>query len=439
MSDITKGYFSSHTLNINNLNSLQDEPENFNANLSMLDKVIDFIRMICCLETKEHALCELNELLHKNHLVNNPVELLNVFEKILPEDVKNNIVFTFHYENSERKLEKIEIGYDDKLLEINPNSCWLTPRDEKIIKNSTLDVVEVFKKKDHSPLRAEIDDTQIGAMPGNGGQRTLAGVIDRELNTILESCSNESGYNERKFNAKIMINIKNEEVILENFILTYDGETRLEIPIRDNGHELKKILYNNLIINYYYTSCPYYEMKTLFETIDGSMDLILSKAKFNKREERFNFIGEVYNDIKKLNLLVDVNNIFRAIGIKAESIENNPINIKKCIENALAVTKHLQNNEVDDEFDSHQVEQIKYHLNLIKHCMISHVTQLETDPENKINYVDIIINELNDKYSILAKNEEDFDGKEKESERVKESILNVIKLREYCQRSLTPK
>ncbi|HHH0007871.1 TPA: hypothetical protein ACPZL1_001867, partial [Yersinia enterocolitica] len=181
MSDITKGYFSSHTLNINNLNSLQDEPENFNANLSMLDKVIDFIRMICCLETKEHALCELNELLHKNHLVNNPVELLNVFEKILPEDVKNNIVFTFHYENSERKLEKIEIGYDDKLLEINPNSCWLTPRDEKIIKNSTLDVVEVFKKKDHSPLRAEIDDTQIGAMPGNGGQRTLAGVIDREL------------------------------------------------------------------------------------------------------------------------------------------------------------------------------------------------------------------------------------------------------------------
>ncbi|HDL8691372.1 TPA: hypothetical protein PXS69_003634, partial [Yersinia enterocolitica] len=63
----------------------------------------------------------------------------------------------------------------------------------------------------------------------------------------------------------------------------------------------------------------------------------------------------------------------------------------------------------------------------------------ETDPENKINYVDIIINELNDKYSILAKNEEDFDGKEKESERVKESILNVIKLREYCQRSLTPK
>ncbi|HHH2155986.1 TPA: hypothetical protein ACPY5R_003851, partial [Yersinia enterocolitica] len=137
--------------------------------------------------------------------------------------------------------------------------------------------------------------------------------------------------------------------------------------------------------------------------------------------------------------LVDVNNIFRAIGIKAESIENNPINIKKCIENALAVTKHLQNNEVDDEFDSHQVEQIKYHLNLIKHCMISHVTQLETDPENKINYVDIIINELNDKYSILAKNEEDFDGKEKESERVKESILNVIKLREYCQHSLTPK
>ncbi|KGA68709.1 hypothetical protein DJ61_2722 [Yersinia enterocolitica] len=427
MSDITKGYFSSHTLNINNLNSLQDEPENFNANLSMLDKVIDFIRMICCLETKEHALCELNELLHKNHLVNNPVELLNVFEKILPEDVKNNIVFTFHYENSERKLEKIEIGYDDKLLEINPDLCWLTPRDEKIIKNSKLDVVELFNKKDYGILCAEIDDTQKKAMPTNGGGRALIGVINRELDIILDSCPNKSENDKLNFNAKIMVNIKNEEAKAEKLILTYKGHSVLEIPIKEGEREIVETVNNkNFNVKHYYTSCPYYEMKTLFETIDGNMDLILSKAKFNKREERFNFICEVYN-------------VFRAIGTKAESIENKPINIKECITNALAVTKHLQNNEVDDEFDSQQVEQIKYHLNLIKHCMISHVSQLETDPENKINYVDIIINELNYKYSILAKNEEDFDGKEKESERVKESILNVIKLREYCQRSLTPK
>ncbi|WP_145514858.1 hypothetical protein [Yersinia massiliensis] len=431
MDDITTGYFSSHKLSCHDLDSLQSKPEQFNANLSIMDKIFDFFRMILSNETKGQALAKLNEFMHENHLAHSPVELLGIFEKILPEEIKNNIVVYFRYEDSDRKFKSVEICCNDKRLEITPDSCWLTPWDEEKINNSKINVIEVIEKKDTGTCSDEINFIKNDVIYQNNEESVFGGAVNRELNTIIGTCSKEPEYSTMKYNAKIMVNIKNEEAKFEKFILSYDGDSRLEIPIRDDGHELIALTHKNMKINYYYTSCPYHEMTTLFEQIDADLNSILVKDKYDNRVERYKFIGEVYDEIKKINGLIDVNEIFRVMNVNTKTEEESCQYINNCVSNALKEAKQLQVNEVDDEFENQQVVLIKENLNSIKQSMINEMSQSPNDAEGKINYVEHVINHLRDKPQI-------FTGKEAEIESalVNQTIFNINKLREHCQRSL---
>ena len=437
MGDITTGYFSSHKLSINDLDSLQSKPEQFNANLSIMDKIFDFFRMVLRNETKDQALAKLNGFMHENHLAHSPVELLSIFDEILPEDIKNNIVVYFRYEDSDRKFKSIEICCNGKRLEITPDSCWLTPWDEEKINNSKINVIEVIENKDTDTCSDEINFIKNDVIYHNDEESVFGRAINRELNTIIGTCSKEPEYSKMKYNAKIMVNINNEEAKFEKFILSYDGDPRLEIPIRDDGHELIALTHNNMKINYYYTSCPYHEMTALFERIDADLNSILVKDKYDNRVERYTFIGEVYVEIKKINGLIDVNEIFRVMNVNAKTEEESCQYINNCVINALKEAKQLQVKEVDeadeadDEFENQQVVLIKENLNSIKQSMINEMSQSPNDSEGKITYVDHVINHLRGKPQI-------FTGKEAEIEStlVNKTIFNINKLREHCQRSL---
>ncbi|MGE4801002.1 hypothetical protein AB8989_11530 [Yersinia hibernica] len=436
MGDITAGYFSSHKLSCHDLDSLQSKPEQFNANLSIKDKIFDFLRMVLCYETKGQGLAKLNQFMHENHLAHSPVELLDIFKKFLPDNIKENTIFYFRYEGSDRKFKSIEICCNDKRLEITLDSCWLTSWDEEKINNSKINVIEVIEKKDTGTCSDEINFSKKDVIHHSDEESVFGSAISRELNTIIDTCSKEPEYSKEKYNAKIMVDIKNEETKLERFILSYDGDTRLEIPIRDNTHELILLAFekinsnddNKIKVYNHYTSCPYHEMTTLFEQIDSNLNSILVKDKYDNRVERYKFIGGVYDDIKKINGLIDVNEIFRVMNINAKTEERSRQYINNCVINALKEAKQLQ---VDDDFESQQVALIKKNLNSIKQSMVNQMFQPQNDSEEEINFVDHIINKL-------RVSSQKFEGKEAEieSERVNKIISNINKLREHCQRSL---
>lgn len=114
-----------------------------------------------------------------------------------------------------------------------------------------------------------------------------------------------------------------------------------------------------------------------------------------------------------------------------EFMHENHLVINNCVINALREAKHLQVNEVDDEFENQQVVLIKENLNSIKQSMINQMYQPQNDSKKETTCVDHVINHIRDRPQIFTGKEADI-----ESTRVEETIFNINKLREHCQRSL---
>ncbi|OWF79414.1 hypothetical protein B4900_10355 [Yersinia rohdei] len=146
MGDITTGYFANHKLNMNDINSLQNSPETFKPQLTIKEAIIDFVRKLLFLDTKSHALSDLNKYLYENNLAHSPIEILTILDKLLPDKLKNSMSIFIHYENNDKKIKNLEIVCNDKLLKIEPEQCWLTIADKEIMENSVFNIYEVTDK-----------------------------------------------------------------------------------------------------------------------------------------------------------------------------------------------------------------------------------------------------------------------------------------------------
>lgn len=430
MGDITTGYFANHKLNINDINSLQNSPEIFKPQLTIKEAIIDFVRKLLCLDTKSHALSDLNRHLYENHLAYSPMELLTIFDKILPVELKNSMSFFIHYENNDKKIKSLEIVCNGKFLKIEPEQYWLTTVDEEIIKNSEFNIYEVTDKVNNGYTIYENCKAY--------SEITREAFIKNEIIKLIDEWSVANEYDKKSYNAILMTNLYTSEI--ERFVFRVDGHSRLDISLKEVGHQLimnaraeygAQINANasNFKINSHFTLCPYSELTKVMTNIDNKLNTILKgDYPHYDRQERHIYIEPILTEIKKLNLLIQCDNIIRMMAVEITSGEGSTASTAQHLSDMLKNAELLYHNEIDIVFDQQQASLISNDLDEIKRNIITKKYTPDNSKE-KIKYIDLIVNGL------MAK-ESDFVGEEVkiESERIKKEIRNINILHEYCER-----
>ncbi|MEQ9720234.1 hypothetical protein ABQG65_03375 [Yersinia alsatica] len=430
MGDITTGYFANHKLNINDVNSLQNSPETFKPQLTIKEAIIDFVRKLLFLDTKSHALSDLNRHLYENHLAHSPMEILTIFDKLLPDELKNSMSFFIHYENNDKKIKSLEIVCSGKFLKIEPEQCWLTIADKEIIKNSVFNIYEVTDKENNGYSTYENCKAY--------SEITREAFIKNELIKLIDEWSVANEYDKKSYNAILMTNLYTSEI--ERFVFRVDGHSRLDISLKGVGHQLimnaraeygAQINANasNFKINNHFTLCPYSELTKVMTNIDGKLNTILEGDYLHyDRQERRIYIEPVLTEIKKLELLIQYNNIIRMMGVEITSGEGSTASTSQHLSDMLKNAELLYHNEIDIAFDRQQASLISNDLDAIKRNIITK-KHASDNPEERIKYIDLIVNGLRAK-------ESDFVGEEVkiESERIQKEIRNINILHEYCEK-----
>ncbi|RXA95887.1 MULTISPECIES: hypothetical protein [Yersinia] len=434
MDDITTGYFSNHKLNINDLNSLQNDPENFKPQLTLKEAIIDFLRKLLCLDTKSHALFSLNKSIYENHLEHSPIKILTLFDKLLPDDLKDNMSFFIHYGSNDEKIRCIEITCNGKFLKINPEQCWLTDTDKEIIEQSTFNIATVISKADND----------LCGFPINKNRReheeiTREDLIKHEVTKLIDEWSIANEYDKKSYHATLITNIYKSQI--ERFMISVDGVPRLDIPLNEKERELIEITFDeygenissNIIdfkISHHYTACPYSEMTKVMARVDDILRSILEGNDYPNynRIERRNYIEPIVKEIEKLGLLTQCNNIIRRMGVEITSGEGSSESTSQHLSDISKNARLLYLNELNIAFDRKQAGLISNDLDEIKRNIITK-KHAPYNPDERIKYIDLIVNTLREK-------ENDFVGKEAEIEsgRIKSEIRNINILHEYCER-----
>lgn len=433
MGDITTGYFANHKLSINDINSLQNSPETFKPQLTIKEAIIDFVRKLLFLDTKSHALYDLHRYLYENNLTHSPMEILTIFDKILPVELKNSMSFFIHYENNDKKIKSLEIVCSGKFLKIEPKPCWLTIVDEEIIKNSAFNIYEVTDKVNNGYSTSENCKAY--------SEITREAFIKNELIKLFDEWSVANEYDKKSYNATLMTNLYTSEI--ERFIFRVDGHCRLDISLKEVGHQLimnaraeygAQINANvsNFKINRHFTLCPYSELTKVMTNIDDTLRNILEGKDYPNynREKRFNHIKPVLTEIKKLESLIQYNNIIRMMGVEITSGEGSTASTSQHLNDMLKNAELLYHNEIDIVFDRQQASLISNDLDAIKRNIITK-KHASDNPEERIKYIDLIVNALRAK-------ENDFVGREAkiESEIINRETSNINILHEYCKKNI---
>lgn len=432
MGDITTGYFANHKLNMNDINSLQNSPETFKPQLTIKEAIIDFVRKLLFLDTKSHALSDLNKYLYENNLAHSPIEILTIFDKLLPDKIKNSMSFFIHYENDDKKIKNLEIVCNGKFLKIEPEQCWLTIADKEIMENSVFNIYEVTDKASNGYSTYE-----------NGkvySEISREAFIKHEIIILIDEWLIANEYDKKSYNAFLMTNIYTSEI--ERFVFRVDGHSRLDISLKGVDHQLimsARAEYSaqtnanasNFKINNHFTLCPYSELTNVMTNIDGKLNAILKgDCRHYDRQERHVYIESVLTEIKKLKLLVQYNNIIRMMGVEITSGEGSAGSTSQHLSDILKSAALLHNNEIDIAFDRQQAGLISNNLDAIKRNIITK-KHASDNPEERIKYIDLIVNGLREK-------ESDFVGEEVkiERERIKKEIRNINILHEYCGKTI---
>lgn len=432
MGDITAGYFSSNKLSENDFYSLQVKPDEFKTQLTICEKIADFFRMILCFETKSSALTHLNEIMHKNHLVNNPIEILAALEKILPDEIREKVRYCFHCEvewdeeklksKSGKKIKAIDIKYNDKSITINPEQCWLTDYDEEIIERLRFS----FEK-----YGDESNNDEINEIEWNKNSKNSNGVNSREdsiYNTIRNGVINSSNEKKKCF---VRIIYNNDDklvklVKLERVVLMANGYPHLAIQLKpgEEGGIQECCNDSGIRIVKKYTTSPY--VKTIDEL--KSLDKILACLDYDKIVANYKLIDDAINIIENLKGLIQLNEIVRQIDIHTN------IEKMKCgnlISTALDAVNDIKKNKLEREAVSNNIENIKKKIFFFKNNI---VFQSYLDPNDKtlsINYAENIIESAKKKLTPdenkVGLTDTDLD------------IPNMEKFVKYCKKSLNLK
>ncbi|WP_145553195.1 hypothetical protein [Yersinia bercovieri] len=387
MGDITAGYFSSNKLSENDLYSLQVKPDEFKTQLTICEKIADFIRMILSFETKSSALTHLNEIMHKNHLVNNPIEILAALEKILPDEIREKVKYCFHCEvewdeeklkiKGGKKIKAIDIKYNDKSITINPEQCWLTDYDEEIIERLRLSGFEKYGDESNNDEINEID-----------WNKNSNGVNSREdfiYNTINNGVINSSTEKKNCF-VRIIYNNDDKLVKLERVVLMANGYPHLAIQLKpgEEGGIQEFCNDSGIRIVKKYTTSPY--VKTIDEL--KSLDKILACLDYDKIVADYKLIDDAINIIENLKGLIQLNEIVRQIDIHTN------VEKMKCgnfISTALDAVKDIKKNKLEREAVSNNIENIKKKIIFFKNNIVSQSYLDSNDKTLSINYAEDII------------------------------------------------
>lgn len=435
MVDTIKGYFSNHQLSANDFQSLQNSPDNFRPHFTLKEAIIDFLRKIFSLETKSHALTDLNNQIHESHLAHNPVELLEIFDKILPDNLKSDIDFFIHYENynTNKKITSIEITCRDAFFKIEPEMCWLNERSKEMIEKSTFNTSEVNHKAGNESYCYSVNNCEEKQNP-----ITRTYLIKNELIKLMDECLISSD-NKRNYNAIMHVNVYT--CIPERFCFRINGDFRLDIPLK-KGKEIEE---NHLIIatyaecidkiktksenvnsetlqiSNYYTSCQYSEALKVFGIIDNKIKNILDGNDYlhEDRLKRRYYIDQILKEIKKLEPLLSINDIICR--------EGSNVTIINILKHMLTEGQLLYDNEIGIIFDREKAESISSDLSKIKDIIINSKF-ITDDLKKETKRSPIIINKL--------KEENPFIEKELkiEEERRSKIINNIQDLVEYCKK-----
>ncbi|MBX9487580.1 hypothetical protein J8Z82_04345 [Yersinia enterocolitica] len=428
MADLTKGYFSNHTLSLKDFDSLRHKPEDFKPQLTFIESITDFLRELLCLDTKSKALSVLNSYMHKNHLVNNPITLLDFFKRVLPDHLKSNVIFSINYENDDKKLKSIEISCNDKFIRLDIDTCWLTDLNEEVINNTPFNIIETFNKTEESPAY------------NSDGIITRESLIRHKINKLIDEWSKENEDEQRKYNAHQIININSGRV--EKFIVDIDGHSRLKISLNEEQHQLITSVFaeynsktdtnNNLKINNYFTSCPYVELTKSFIYLDDKLNAILDRKDYpvNDRLKRREYIDKIRGEIEDLKSLIQSNNMIRRMGIEIKSGEGSTESTRQHLADMLKQGKFLYDNEIDIDFDIEKASLILNDLNALKDNIINKEYS-HHNSEEKVKFIDLAIDSL-------LKKENPFVGNEYgiEDIRIKTEVMNIKILRDYCENSV---
>lgn len=430
MGDITTGYFANHKLNINDINSLQNSPETFKPQLTIKEAIIDFVRKLLFLDTKSHALSDLNRHLYENHLTHSPMEILTIFDKILPAELKSNMSFFIHYENNDKKIKSLEIVCSGKFLKIEPEQYWLTIADKELIKSSAFNIYEVTDKVNNGYSTSENCKAY--------SEITKEAFIKNELIKLFDEWSVANEYDKKSYNATLMTNLYTSEI--ERFIFRVDGHSRLDISLKEVGNQLVMNAYaeygaqinaniSNFKINSHFTLCPYSELTKAMTNIDNKLNTILKgDYPHYDRQDRRIYIEPILTEIRKLNLLIQCNNIIRMMAVEITSGEGSTASTSQHLSDMLKNAELLYHNEIDIAFDQEQVILISNDLDAIKRNIITKIHD-PNNPEKRIKYIDLIVNALREEGNYFVGREAKI-----ESERINREISNINILREYCEK-----
>ncbi|WP_145560619.1 hypothetical protein [Yersinia bercovieri] len=381
------GYFPSYKLTESDFYSLQVKPDEFKTQLTICEKIADFFRMILSFETKSSALTHLNEIMHKNHLVNNPIEMLAALEKILPDEIREKVKYCFHCEvewdeeklkiKGGKKIKAIDIKYNDKSITINPEQCWLTDYDEEIIERLRLNGFEKYGDESNNDEINEID-----------WNKNSNGVNSREdfiYNTISNGVINSSTEKKNCF-VRIIYNNDDKLVKLERVVLMADGYPHLAIQLKPGEEGGIQEFCNDFGIRIVkkYTTSPY--VKTTDEL--KSLDNILACLDYDKIVADYKLIDDAIKIIENLKGLIQLNEIVRQIDIHTN------VEKMKCgnfISTALDAVKDIKKNKLEREAVSNNIENIKKNIIFFKNNIVFQSYLDSNDKTLSINYAEDII------------------------------------------------
>lgn len=428
MSDITTGYFSNHKLNVNDLNSLQNSPELFKPQLTVKEAIIDFLRKLLFLDTRSNALSELNNYMYENHFVHSPIEILTIFERLLPEDLKDNITFSFHSVNDKNRLNSIEIQYHDKVLTLEYDNYWLTKYDEKIINESEFNII-MFSNENNinycgNSTNQPKPSGEVMGYYDDVNKNIREDFFHVQIANRVSEKLNLTGAITGKLHAEIIYDNKDEIIKLDRFVLT-DGENLcLEIPLRAGDDVIiKKILKGSVLVESSYTCCPYKSMLDQLKNIDESLIRLTDKKQDKFSEEKIKHINIIIESLKNLKLSIEINNIVRNIDtnvtIKAHSIEH-------CIIMTLASAMDIESGNLSALEESDKIEEIKKKIELIKWSIINKNTNHPERENEHITYANLFIERLHKKMNTLS---------DVQREKNNNVMINVESLLAYLTRS----
>ena len=372
MIDATKGYFSNHQLSVNDFQSLQNSPDNFKPHLTLKETIIDFLRKLLFLETKNHALTDLNSKIYEIDFVNSPTKLFDIFDEVLPPDLKKDIEFRFTvvYENYGNKLESVEIFCEDDKVKIDFNNYWLTDLDEKNIERTKFGVIQYNKINE----------------AGDNGTKILEinYFIDDELHKIMEELLTDNG----STCVKLINNTNGYHITPGKVEFIKNGLPFLIMPINLESEMAIRThcCENSINVISTHNIDQYKEVTDNLMAIDKKLVSLRCGEKINSDKE----INEIDEILNKLKNSIQINDIVRSIDTVKASSEKCAYCIHQASD-AINMIKYKKEKNLSLDEINYNINKIKDNIKDFKIKIATETCDGSNDAEKEITHAELMI------------------------------------------------